>query len=453
MTERDQQLDRYLQENLENYIQETATLCAQPSISATGEGVESCAELVAALLEQRNFRVERVETPGNPVIVGHLSGASHRTLLCYNHYDVQPPEPLELWTTPPFEPTLRGGALYARGAKDDKGELVARLAAFDAVRAVYGEPPCSLLFVVEGEEEIGSPHMPQFVEDNRERLQCHGAIWETGGTTIDGHPELWLGCRGVLAVELSVETLSKDAHSGSAHILPNAAWRLTRALSSLKDANDRIRIAGFYDQAVALSEADRRHLATLPDMEKRLREVYGVEEFVRGLSGADLRSAVFEPTCNIQGLQSGYTGQGMKTVIPAVARVKLDFRLVPWQDPDDILDKLRAHLDREGFHDVVISKLGAMWPYKADDNDPLVALVRQSGEEVYGKASVVTPLLGGSSPVYAFHRPLNIPVVSAGIGYGMENRLHAPDEHIRIDDFLQGCRHISRIMARFDTLS
>jgi acetylornithine deacetylase/succinyl-diaminopimelate desuccinylase-like protein len=307
--------------------------------------------------------------------------------------------------------------------------------------------------VVEGEEEIGSPHMPQFVEDNREKLQCHGAIWETGGTTIDGHPELWLGCRGVLAVELSVETLSKDAHSGSAHILPNAAWRLNHALASLKGADDRIRIAGFYDPAEAPNEADRRHLATLPDMEKRLREDYGVGDFVRGLSGADLRSAVFEPTCNIQGLQGGYSGQGMKTVIPAVAQAKLDFRLVPWQDPDDILAKLRAHLDREGFSDVVITKLGAMWPYKAEDDDPLVDLVRQSGEEVYRKPSVVTPLLGGSSPVYAFHRPLGIPVITAGIGYGMENRLHAPDEHIRIDDFLQGSRHIARIMARFGSLS
>ena len=192
-------IDAFLQQNLEDYIAELKRLCAQPSVSARSEGTRECAELVIDLLKKHGFRVQRFETPGNPVIVGHADGRSARTLLFYNHYDVQPPEPLDLWITPPFEPTIRDGALYARGAKDDKGELIARLAAVDAVRAGHdGALPCSVAFVVEGEEEIGSPHIARFVQENLGLLRCHGAIWEEGDINPSGSPiALFGGTRGL----------------------------------------------------------------------------------------------------------------------------------------------------------------------------------------------------------------------------------------------------------------
>jgi acetylornithine deacetylase/succinyl-diaminopimelate desuccinylase-like protein len=443
-------IDAYLQERLEDYITETARLCAQPSISATGEGVLECAELVSEMLDARGFVVKRFETPGNPIIVGRLRGRSERTLLFYNHYDVQPPEPLELWTSPPFEPEVRGGALYARGAKDDKGELMARLAAVDAARHAHGgELPCSVLFVVEGEEEIGSPHIAGFVAENLELLKCHGAIWEEGGSDSEGRPLLALGCRGILALELAVETLRRDSHSGGAHVLPNAAWRLSWALASLKGPDERVLIPGFYDGAQPPSELDREFLAHLPDEEAETREFYGIERFLRDLNGGELQAAVFEPTCNIQGITSGYAGKGMKTIIPARATAKLDFRLVPDQDPEDVFEKLKWHLKREGFGDVTVTKLGAMWPAKAAADDPLVSLTARAGEAAYGKPSLIRPLMGGSSPIYAFAKPLGIPVVTAGVGFGFTNRTHAPDEHVHLRDFLNASRHIARVLGGF----
>lgn len=450
----DRALDDFLTAGLDGYLAETAQLCAQRSVSATGEGVLECADLVANLLLRRGFELTRIETPGSPVIVGRLAGRSPRTLLFYNHYDVQPPEPLELWTSPPFEPELRDGALYARGAKDDKGEFVARLAAVDAVRAAHGgELPCGALFVVEGEEEVGSPHIARVVRENLALLRCHGAVWEEGGTDARGRPLLSLGCRGILAVELSVKVMGRDGHSGGAHMLPSAAWRLVWALASLKGPDERVRIPGFYDGALAPSEEDKALLAALPDQEAELLESYGLERFLNGLTGQALGEAVFAPTCNVQGIRTGYGGAGMKTVIPAQASAKVDFRLVPGQDPDDLFGKLRAHLDAEGFADVELRRLGAMWPAKADADDPFVRLTAAAAAGVYGQPSLLNPLVGGSSPVYAFAGPLGVPVVTAGVGYGANNRVHAPDEHVRVGDFLNASRHIARILDGFADLA
>lgn len=444
-------IDSYLQTNLNRYIDETAELCTQPSVSARNEGTRECADLVMKILERHGFSAQKFETPGNPVIVGHLAGRSERTLLFYNHYDVQPPEPLEAWTSPPFTPTVREGALYARGARDDKGEIIARLAAVEAVRAAHGgELPCGITFVIEGQEEVGSPHIAQFVREHLELLKCQGAVWEEGGVSAEGRPLTALGVRGILYVELAVETMKTDAHSGGAHILPNAAWRLLRALASLKGDDERIRIPGFYDQALPPSALDLKLLDEMPETETVTRATYGVKDFVGGLIGKDLNRAVFNPTCNIAGFTAGFQGEGMKTVIPARASAKVDFRLVPDQDPEDIFAKLRAHLDAGGFADVTLTWLGAMWPAKAAGDDPFVKLTAQTGEAVYQKPYLMIPSTGGSSPVYAFAKPLGgIPVVSAGIGYGVSNRAHAPDEFVRLEDFLNGARHLARIVDGF----
>jgi acetylornithine deacetylase/succinyl-diaminopimelate desuccinylase-like protein len=451
-TPRGAEIDAFLHSRLDAYIAEVADLCAQPSVSARGEGMHECAALVADVLRRRGLEVQTVPTAGNPIVVGRARGRTERTLLFYNHYDVQPPEPLELWTSPPFQPVLRDGALYARGAKDDKGEFIARVAAVEAVRAAYdGTLPCGVLFVVEGEEEIGSPHIAEFVRAHEQMLRCHGAVWEEGGLAASGRPEISLGRRGILSVEIEARTISRDAHSGAAHILPNAAWRLHRALATLKDEQERILIEGFYDRVQPPSTRDLELLAALPDEEAWFREHYGVAAFVGGRTGAALAAAVFEPTCNIAGLTAGYQGPGSKTVIPARAAAKVDFRLVPDQDPNDIFDKLRAHLDRRGFSDVVLRRLGAMWPERVPVDDPLVHLAARTAEEVYGVPCQIRPLGGGSSPVYAFSKPLGIPVVTAGVGYA-GNRTHAPDEHVRLGDFLNAARHIARILEGFATL-
>jgi acetylornithine deacetylase/succinyl-diaminopimelate desuccinylase-like protein len=445
-----EKLDQFINSHLNDYIEELIRLCAQPSVSATREGIDACVPLVVEMLEGHGLNVQVIQTAGNPVVVGEARGASPRRLLFYNHYDVQPPEPLELWTTPPFEPTVRDGALYARGAEDDKGELVARLAALDAVRQVNGgELPCGVLFVVEGEEEVGSPNIVPFVRNHTEFLACDGSIWEVGGQTTAGAPETVLGVRGILGVELVVETLKRDAHSGNAHILPNAAWRLVRLLDGLLSPEGRIQIPGFYDAVVPPTPRELELSDALATDEDMYRELFGVERFVFGRSGKELNRATFLPTCNIQGITTGYQAKGMKTVIPARASVKLDFRLVPDQDPDTIYNLLREYLDAQGYGDVQIVGKSAMWPAKTSSEHPFVALTAKAGEEVYGKPEVIRPMGGGSSPIYAFDKPLGgIPVVLAGTAY-WDNRAHSPDEHIRLRDFHNGARHIARILNGF----
>ncbi|MDH5605513.1 MAG: M20/M25/M40 family metallo-hydrolase [Anaerolineae bacterium] len=450
-----QVIDRFIDENMERYLAETMELCALPSVSATGEGIKACADKVEEILARHGLEVQRFETPGNPIFVGKAAGESERTLLFYNHYDVQPPEPLELWTTPPYEPAIRDGKLFARGSSDDKGEFISRLMAIDAVREAHGgDLPCGVVVVIEGQEEVGSPHIAQFVQEHLELLASHAAVWEEGGVGREG-PTTLLGKRGVLDVELFVETIRRDAHSGGANLLPSAAWRLVWALASLKDSCERILIPGFYDDLKEPTALDREMYEIYPNLlqeQQAMLDQYGIKEFLGGKRGVEAELMVFEPTCNIQGITTGYQGKGGKTVIPARASAKLDFRLLLDQDPDDIEAKLRAHLDAQGFSDVKIERGGAMWPAKVPADDPFVRLSAETAEEVYGMPYHILPTTGGSSPVYAFAKPLgNIPVVTAGVGY-WDKASHAPDEHIRIEDFRNGTRHVARILAGFDKI-
>ena len=326
-------------------------LCRQPSVAAQGLGMPQMADLIEALLSETGFKTQRLFAKGAPpAIYGELPGRSPYTILLYNHYDVQPAEPFELWDSPPFEPTVRDGKLYARGVCDNKGEIASRLTAMRALRAVLGELPITLRWIIEGEEEIGSPHFGAIASKYAALLQADGCFWEGEGFGPTGRPELLLGTKGLLYVQLDVQGTGIDAHSGSAPILPSAAWRLVQALATLRTPEGHVRIPGFYDTVLKPSEAQLAAIADQPNMDAELREAYKVDRFVDGLSGAALSERLaFTPTCNLAGLVSGYTGQGSKTVLPARAMAKIDFRLVPDQDPQDILAKLKAHLRAEGL--------------------------------------------------------------------------------------------------------
>lgn len=441
-------LDSFIENHREQALAEVCRLVAQPSVSATGHGIAACASLTADLLKKHHFDVAVHPTPGHPILIATAQGRAPRTLLCYNHYDVQPPEPLELWDSPPFEPTLRDGKLFGRGSRDDKGELVARLWAVEAARAANGgELPCHVTFLIEGEEETGSPHIAQFVREHLNDLHADGAIWEEGWIDQQG-PRINLGVRGLLYVELSLRVMRGDEHSGAAHIFPNAAWRLTHALASLKDAHERVRIAGFYDAVRPPTPLD----LDLCDRQKYpVAEDYDLRAFAGGRTGTAITRAVLEPTCNLAGITTGYQGPGLKTVTPATASAKIDFRLVPDQDPDEILRLLRRHLDAHGFDDIEVKKLGEMWPFRVPGDHPLVTLTAQAAHEAYGLPAQIIPTAGGSSPVYAVAGPLSLPVVTAGVGY-WDNRAHAPNEHIRLDDFFNATRQIARIVHGFAAL-
>jgi acetylornithine deacetylase/succinyl-diaminopimelate desuccinylase-like protein len=444
-------IDRYLEQNMEESIDELSRLCAQPSVAAQNWGLRETAQMVSEMLQKRGFAVQIMETGGAPVVYGERKGKTDRTLIFYNHYDVQPAEPLELWESPAFEPTLRDGKLFARGVSDDKGHLVSRLFAIDALLEEMGELPCNVKFVVEGEEEISSVHLNDFVRDNADLLAADACVWEFGGVDHRDVPMQYLGLRGICYVELSVETASQDVHSGlGGSIFPNAAWRLVWALNTLKGPDERICIPGHYDTVRPPSQRDIELMEALPEVADEYKQRYGLDHFLKGLTGGvELRlEEVFVPTCTICGLTSGYQGVGAKTVLPAKASAKVDFRLVPDQTPQQVLEQLRAHLDAEGFSDVQVTFLGGEAPARTDPDDPFVKLVVDSAEDVYGQPMQVVPMIGGSGPNHAFTEYLRVPIVTAGIGHP-GSQAHAPNENIRLDLYLKGAQHIARILKAF----
>ena len=444
-------VDAAITERTDQSLKELARLCAQPSVAAQGLGMEPCAELVKEMLAARGFEVQILPTAGFPVVFAERKGRSDRTLLFYNHYDVQPPEPLELWETPPFEPTIRDGKMYARGVSDDKGHILCRLAAIDAILAVDGELPCNVKFLIEGEEEIGSVNLTPFVEDHTDLLAADACLWEFGYVNHEGVPIQYAGLRGICYVELSIRTASRDVHSGTGgSIFPNAAWRLTWALNTLKTPEEHIRIPGFYDKVVPPTERDLQLLENLPDPSDEYKQRYDLQGFIKGIEGGlELkREEIFTPTCTICGLTSGYQGPGSKTVLPSEASAKVDFRLIPNQDPQEVLLLLRDHLNMEGYSDIEITFLGGEAPARTDPDDPFLQMVVESAREVYGVPMMVQPMSGGSGPNHAFIHHLKVPVATAGVGYP-NSRAHAPNENLVIDNFVDGVRHTARVLVNF----
>ena len=338
---------------------------------------------------------------------------------------------------------MRDGKLYARGVCDNKGEIASRLTAIRAVRAVLGELPITLRWIIEGEEEIGSPHFGAIASKYAALLQADGCFWEGEGFGPTGRPELLLGTKGLLYVQLDVQGTGIDAHSGSAPILPSAAWRLVQALATLRTPEGHVRIPGFYDTVLKPSEAQLAAIADQPNMDAELREAYKVDHFVDGLSGAALSERLaFTPTCNLAGLVSGYTGQGSKTVLPARAMAKIDFRLVPDQDPQDILAKLKAHLRAEGYDDISVTVFGSAEPVVTPIDAQLVQRMIRIAQGYNGKRPSINPIAGGTLPLLgALRRYVGVPGLSVpGNPTYWANGAHAPNEHIRLDDLREAVR-------------
>jgi acetylornithine deacetylase/succinyl-diaminopimelate desuccinylase-like protein len=445
-------VDRSIARRLQASLEELRHLVALPSVSADGTSMPECAALVAELLTRRGFQARLVPSAGFPVVFAERPGARRdRTLLFYNHYDVQPSGPSELWESPAFELDVRNECAFGRGAVDDKGHIINRLAALDALLETDGDLPCTVKFIIEGDEEGENIHLPEFVARHADLLAADACLWEAGGVNHEGVPECHAGLRGIAYVELRVRTASQDAHSGlGGSIFPNAAWRLVWALRSLKGPDERILLPGFYDRVRPPTPRDLELLAELPEDSEELRRTYGLQGFIKGLtSGIALRSeAVFSPTCTICGLTSGYQGPGCMTVLPAQASAKVDFRLVPDQDPAEVLAQLRKHFDSQGFTDIEIIDLGCEAPGRSDPDHPFLRLVADAAIDVYGRRQLIAPMTGGSGPYHAFIQHLGVPIATAGIGYpGM--LMHAPNEHFRIPDFVAATRHVARVVARF----
>ena len=444
-----QRVDAYIDQHFDRFVGMLGDLCAIPSVAAQGQGIDPCATRVAELLSAVGLDAQLIATAGNPVVYAEAKGTRDTTLLCYNHYDVQPAEPFDLWHSDPFTMTRKDNLLIARGVADDKGELVSRIAAIAAVKHVLGEIPVGIKFLIEGEEEIASPNLAPFIHANVDRLKADACVWEFGTHNADGVPISYLGLRGICYLELSVETAKIDTHSGIAgSILPNAAWRLVWALNSLKDQDERIQLPNFYESVSAPTARDMELLAALPDSDEEMQELFGNTMFLKNASGVELRRReIFEPTCTICGITTGYQGAGQKTVLPARASAKVDFRLVPDQKPEDVVKQLRAHFDAHGFSDIHITVVGAGRPARTAPDHPLVQSLVDSAMDVYGREPLIWPMSGGSGPNYLFSHDICVPIVTLGVGYS-GSRIHAPNENIRINDFRNGMRHMAALLMR-----
>lgn len=412
-----------------------------PSVSAQGAGIMEAARYLQGFFQQIGLDARVMETGGNPVVFAERDVGAGKTILFYNHYDVQPPEPLELWSSPPFEPTIREGRIYGRGAYDNKGNIIARALAMKAL----DEPPVNVRFLVEGEEEVGSKNLPRFVEEHGGLLKADLCIWESGSRDEEGRLQIDLGCKGILALELRARGPKADLHSSLSPIVPNPAWRLAWALSSMKGRGEEIEVEGFYDGVLEPTEEELEYLARIPFDEKWKLERYGLEEFLGGARGAEvLRRLYYSPAMNISGLGAGYQGEGSKTVLPSVAMAKLDVRLVPEQRPERVLGAIERHLQRGGFGDIELRCTEGYPAGRTPMDDPYVGLVAEAAREVYGGA-VIHPTSAGSGPMYLFTK--RMPCISAGVGHADSNA-HAPDESIYVENLFLGARHMALVMER-----
>jgi acetylornithine deacetylase/succinyl-diaminopimelate desuccinylase-like protein len=306
-------------------------------------------------------------------------------------------------------------------------------------------------FVVEGEEEVSSAHLHEFVRAHADLIKADGCMWEAGGKDIQENPGLYMGAKGILYVELEARGANRDLHSSQATVVPNPAWRLVWALSTLKDRDEDILIQGFYDEVAEPTPEEMEHLrriAAQRDDDLSRRDL-GLDKYLLGVSGLQLvKRNLFQPTCTICGFGAGYTGPGSKTVLPSKATAKIDFRLVPNQRPDDILDKLRTHLAQNGFADIEVRLLGAERPARTPVDSALARVMQETVKEIYGRDPVVSPLMAATGPMYELTAQFGIPTVGTGAGYAHSNG-HAPNENIRLDDFFQHLKHVALIFDRF----
>ena len=443
-------VDAYIEKNSKRFVDELKELCSFASISNHGqEAVEPARDWIADRLSRFTDRVETLDAGGMPALYAEVPGAGRRKLLLYQHYDVQPVDPIDLWDSPPFEPVEKDGRIIARGVADDKADVMARIHALETLKGL-GEVPVTLRFLVEGEEEIGSKTFEKIAHEHASKLSADGCLWESGASFDDaGRPTVQFGCRGLLYVQLRVKMLAFDQHSGFASIYPSAAMYLVGALASLRDQEMNIKIDGFYDKVVKPTEADRKMIASIdPEVDKR-KQLVGFERLIRDPKPSDvIEQLLFTPTCNIAGVTTGYQGPGSKTVLPAEATAKLDFRLIPNQDPADVLSQLRKHLDRNGFEKVEIVWSDGEKPARSDPDSAIGKTVIECVRELHGEP-ILWPFMPATGPMHPVVSELGIPtVLPVGVGRP-DNRIHAPNENIHAADYINTVRLMCRVWERF----
>ncbi len=439
-----------------DYVAQLAAFCRITSVGGDDAAMDETVRWLVGVMREAGVEAEVLPGEGNhPYVVGTVRGAGARTLLFFNHYDIANyTNPVEIRPEErhPFSGTVEDERLYARGVADDKATLLSRIHAVRTWRDARGALPLTVKFLLEGKRTLATGALERFLAHYAGRVRADACCWEAGSKDESDRPLITLGHKGQLFVELSCRTANAD-YPSRLTALPNAAWRLTWALASIKGPDERVRLPGFYDEVRPITDLEERvFYSRLASAADGLRRRTGVRAFVKELSGQGVMRYIYsEPTAAVCGMSSGHTGPGHKLLTPAEARAHLEFRLVPDQDPDRILASLRGHLDAQGFDDVEVTVLGANPPYRLPADHPLVGVVAAAAREAYGTDPVVVPFATGIGSRYLFRRYTAMPIVGFAIGYA-GSQLETNDEHIRIRDYEEGMRHVLHLFARADQL-
>jgi acetylornithine deacetylase/succinyl-diaminopimelate desuccinylase-like protein len=431
--------------NRERYLEELKAFLAIPSISALPEhavDVKRCAEWCADEMRRIGLQnVRLIDTPGNPVVYGDWLGAPGApTILFYGHYDVQPVDPLDLWQSPPFEATVRDGEIYARGSADDKGQVFMHFKAVEAHITQNGRLPLNIKFILEGEEEVGSAHLDDFIRAHKDELRADVVVISDSPMFARGIPSICYGLRGLVYFQIDLRGSNTDLHSGSfGGAVANPAFVLAQVLAQMKDRGGRVKIPGFYDAVVPLQDAERQAWASLPFNERQYKKDFGIPKLFGESGYTTLERTWARPTFEVNGLLSGFTGEGAKTVLPAIAMAKVSMRLVPNQNPDTIATLFEEYVRKitPKTVELKITRMHGGKPWMTAYDNPFVQAAGRAIERGFGQKPVFTRE-GGSIPVVStFQEELGLPSVLFGVGLPDENA-HAPNEKLDVANFHGG---------------
>ena len=443
----------HIDENRDRFVERLMDYVRHPSISAQNKGIHEVAALLVDMLTGLSLKAEAIPTRGHPMVLGR-SAPVHgtRTILLYGHYDVQPPDPLDAWISPPFEPTIRNGRIYARGIGDNKGQHFAQLLAIESLLTVTGALPCNVIVLLEGEEEVGSPHIAEFVAEHRDLLLADLVVTSDGPLHESGRPVIMFGVRGMAAFELRARTACRDAHSGNfGGVMPNAVWKLVHLLATMKNAAGQITIEGLCDQIIQPTDQERAAAAELPVNLDLIKKELCLREFDAPPDRSYHDRLMFHPTLTINGLHGGYGGEGTKTVLPSEAFAKCDIQLVEAMTPEHVHKKVAAHVARYA-PDVEYIPLGGMLPSKTAFDSPFADVLKEAIVAARGVEPLLYPAMGGSLPDYAFTKILGVP--SFVVPYANADEAnHAPNENLEVDLFIAGVRTGAAVLWRLGCFS
>ncbi|RJG41256.1 M20/M25/M40 family metallo-hydrolase [Mesorhizobium sp. DCY119] len=442
----------HVEENRDVFVARLMDYVRHPSISAHNQGIGEVAAMLVEMLKGLGMDAETVPTKNHPMVLGRRDVSPDKpTVLLYGHYDVQPPDPLELWESPPFEPTIRNGRIYARGVGDNKGQHFAQLLAIESHLRIHGELPCNIIFLLEGEEEIGSPHIAEFVREHADRLKADLVVTSDGPLHESGLPVVTFGVRGVAGFELRAKTASRDVHSGNfGGVVPNAIWKLVHLLATMKNPEGEITIEGLIEPVIPATNRERDAVAKLPLDLDAIKADLGLAELDAPKDRGYFDRLMFHPTLTLNGFHGGYGGPGMKTVLPCDAFVKCDIRLVEPLTPDYVFEKVAAHVERHA-PDVEFVPLNGMLPSKTSMDSPFAEPICRAVVAARGVEPLLYPTVGGSLPDYVFTKILGLPAFVVPYANADEAN-HAPNENLEIERFIDGIRTGCALLAELGKL-